>query len=101
MLGCPWYAELPQEGTGVAARPFTAVPAVHASDSQANFMHMTATPGSKSIRSLINDHKIMIRELSEECVERHGVEAPARAHVVSDFDPHRSRQRTLDAVLHH
>ena len=58
MLGCPWYAELPPEGTGVAARPFTAVPAVHASDSQANFMHMTATPGSKSIRSLINDHTI-------------------------------------------
>lgn len=50
MLGCPWYAELPQEGIGVAARPFTAVPAMHT--------HMTATPGSKSTRSLINDHKI-------------------------------------------
>jgi len=56
--GCPWYAELPQEGTGVAARPFTAVPAVRMSCSHTNFMHMTATPGSKSTRSLINDHKI-------------------------------------------
>ena len=48
MLGCPWYAELPQAGVGVAARPFTAVPA----------MSMTVTAGSKSTRSLINDHKI-------------------------------------------
>jgi hypothetical protein len=51
-MGCPWYAELPQGGTGVAARPFTAV--MHMSA-----VHMTATPGSTvSTRSLINDHKI-------------------------------------------
>jgi hypothetical protein len=49
-MGCPWYAELPQAGTGVAARLFTADPAVP--------MQMTANPGSTvSTRSLIN-HKI-------------------------------------------
>ena len=58
MLGCPWYAELPQEGIGVAARPFTAVPAMHMSSVHMSFVPMTATPGSKSTRSLINDHKI-------------------------------------------
>jgi hypothetical protein len=57
MLGCPWYAELPQEGVGVAARPFTAVPAMHTNLGHMGFVHMTATPGSKSTRS-INDHKI-------------------------------------------
>ena len=45
MSSCPWYAELPQEGTGVVARAFPAAPA----------MHMTTTV---STRSLINDHKI-------------------------------------------
>ena len=39
MLGCPWYAELPQEGVGVAARPFTAVPAMHT-----NLGHMSFVP---------------------------------------------------------
>jgi hypothetical protein len=43
---CPWYAELPQEGTCVAARAFVAAPA----------MHMT-TDGNVSTRSLINGHK--------------------------------------------
>jgi hypothetical protein len=58
MLGCPWYAELPQEGFGVAARPFTGVPAMHTNLWHMSAVHMTATPGSKSTRSLINDHKI-------------------------------------------
>ena len=56
-MGCPWYAELPQGGTGVAARPFTAV--MHMSAVHMTAVHMTATPGSTvSTRSLINDHKI-------------------------------------------
>jgi hypothetical protein len=42
---CPWYAELPQAGTGVAARAFAAAPV----------MHMTTTV---STRSLNDDHKI-------------------------------------------
>jgi hypothetical protein len=42
---CPWYAQLPQEGTGAAARAFVAAPA----------MSMTTTV---STRSLIDDHKI-------------------------------------------
>lgn len=55
-MGCPWYAELPQEGMGVAARPFTADSAVHMNRTH---MHMTANPGSTvSTRSLFNDHKI-------------------------------------------
>jgi hypothetical protein len=68
MLGCPWYAEPPQAGVGVAARPFTAVPAmptnavhtnaVHTTLGHMSFMPMTVTAGSKSTRSLINDHKI-------------------------------------------
>ena len=54
-MGCPWYAELPQQGTGVAARPFRGVPAMH----HMTAVPMTATPGSTvSTRSLINDHKI-------------------------------------------
>jgi hypothetical protein len=42
---CPWYAQLPREGTGVATRAFAAAPA----------MHVTST---MSTRSLVNDHKI-------------------------------------------
>ena len=58
MLGCPWYAEPPQAGVGVAARPFTAVPAMHTNLGHMSFVPMTVTAGSKSTRSLINDHKI-------------------------------------------
>ena len=47
---CPWYAELPHEGTGVAARAFAAAPAAYT-----NFMNM---PTTVSTRSLTNDHKI-------------------------------------------
>ena len=54
-MGCPWYAELPQEGNGVAARPFTAVSAMPMRSNYTGFVHMTASP---STRSLINDHKI-------------------------------------------
>ena len=57
MLGCPWYAEPPQAGVGVAARPFTAVPAMHTNLGHMSFVPMTATAGSTSTRS-INDHKI-------------------------------------------
>ena len=57
MLGCPWYAEPPQAGVGVAARPFTAVPVMHTNLGHVSFVHMTATAGSTSTRS-INDHKI-------------------------------------------
>ena len=58
MLGCPWYAEPPQAGVGVAARPFTAVPAMPTNLGHMSFVPMTVTAGSKSTRSLINDHKI-------------------------------------------
>ena len=63
MSNCSWYAQLPQAGTGVAARPFTAVPAmptnaVHTTLGHMSFVPMTVTAGSKSTRSLINDHKI-------------------------------------------
>jgi hypothetical protein len=50
-MGCRWYAELPQGGTGAAARPFTAVMPMTA-------VPMTATPCTVSTRSLTNDHKI-------------------------------------------
>jgi hypothetical protein len=64
VLGCPWYAEPPQAGFGVAARPFTAVPAanvstLHMSSAHTSCVPMTAIPGStESTRSFINDHKI-------------------------------------------
>jgi hypothetical protein len=45
VTSCRWYAELPQEGTGVAARAFFAAPA----------MSMSTTVPT---RSLDNDHKI-------------------------------------------
>jgi hypothetical protein len=57
MFGCPWYAAPPQAGVGVAARPFTAVPAMHTNLGHMSFVPMTATAGSTSTRS-INDHKI-------------------------------------------
>jgi hypothetical protein len=47
VLSCRWYAELPQVGTGAAARAFAAL--------ATNGMPITTTV---STRSHINDHKV-------------------------------------------